>query len=175
MEKGSLRVDANVSLRRPGEDELRTKTELKNMNSFSYLERGIARELRRQAELYEAGEEVIDADAALRPAPRTSSPCCAPRSWRTTTATSPSPTSCRSSRPPSSSTACARALPELPAARVRRFESDYALPLAQALDLGVGSGLAELLRGGRGRLWRCARGGQLGAQRVLGAPQRGAR
>ena len=58
MEKGSLRVDANVSLRRPGEDELRTKTELKNMNSFSYLERGIARELRRQAELYEAGEEV---------------------------------------------------------------------------------------------------------------------
>ena len=59
MEKGSLRVDANVSLRRPGEDELRTKTELKNMNSFSYLERGIARELRRQAELYEAGEEVV--------------------------------------------------------------------------------------------------------------------
>ena len=57
MEKGSLRVDANVSLRRPGEDELRTKTELKNMNSFSFLERGIARELRRQAELYEAGEE----------------------------------------------------------------------------------------------------------------------
>ena len=59
MEKGSLRVDANVSLRRPGETELSTKTELKNMNSFSYLERGIARELRRQAELYEAGEEVV--------------------------------------------------------------------------------------------------------------------
>ena len=97
MEKGSLRVDANVSLRRPGEDELRTKTELKNMNSFSYLERGIARELRRQAELYEAGEEFVDADAALRPVRATSSPCCAPRSSRTTTATSPSPTSCRSS------------------------------------------------------------------------------
>ena len=72
MEKGSLRVDANVSLRRPGETELRTKTELKNMNSFSYLERGIARELRRQAELYEAGEEVVDRDAALRPGAPTS-------------------------------------------------------------------------------------------------------
>ena len=40
----------------PARTELRTKTELKNMNSFRFLERGIARELRRQAELYEAGE-----------------------------------------------------------------------------------------------------------------------
>ena len=72
MEKGSLRVDANVSLRRPGATELTTKTELKNMNSFSYLERGIARELRRQAELYEAGEADRHADAALRPGHATS-------------------------------------------------------------------------------------------------------
>ena len=72
MEKGSLRVDANVSLRRPGDDRLGTKTELKNMNSFRYVERGIARELRRQAELLEAGGDVVHADAALRPGARTS-------------------------------------------------------------------------------------------------------
>jgi aspartyl-tRNA(Asn)/glutamyl-tRNA(Gln) amidotransferase subunit B len=48
MEEGSLRVDANVSIRPAGSDELGTKTELKNMNSFRFLERGIAAELERQ-------------------------------------------------------------------------------------------------------------------------------
>ena len=42
------------------------------------------------------------------------------------------------------------ALPELPAARVRRFERDYALPLAQALDLGLGSALAAYFEERRG-------------------------
>src|SRR5439155_4762847 len=45
MEEGSLRCDANVSLRRAGAQELGTKTELKNMNSFRFLERGITAEL----------------------------------------------------------------------------------------------------------------------------------
>jgi aspartyl-tRNA(Asn)/glutamyl-tRNA(Gln) amidotransferase subunit B len=58
MEEGSLRVDANVSLRPQGSEELGTKTELKNMNSFRFLERGIEAELERQAALLESGEEV---------------------------------------------------------------------------------------------------------------------
>jgi aspartyl-tRNA(Asn)/glutamyl-tRNA(Gln) amidotransferase subunit B len=58
MEKGSLRCDANVSLRRPGESELRPKAELKNMNSFRFLERGIEAELRRQAAVYESGGSI---------------------------------------------------------------------------------------------------------------------
>ena len=58
MEKGSLRCDANVSLRRPGESELRPKAELKNMNSFRFLERGIEAELRRQAAIYESGGSI---------------------------------------------------------------------------------------------------------------------
>ena len=48
MEEGSLRCDANVSVRPAGADELRTKTELKNMNSFRFLERGIEAEIERQ-------------------------------------------------------------------------------------------------------------------------------
>jgi aspartyl-tRNA(Asn)/glutamyl-tRNA(Gln) amidotransferase subunit B len=59
MEEGSLRCDANVSLRHVGADELGTKTELKNMNSFRYLERGIEAELTRQRELLKAGEPVV--------------------------------------------------------------------------------------------------------------------
>ena len=54
MEEGSLRVDANVSIRKEGATELGTKTELKNMNSFRFLERGIAAE-RRQRYLSELG------------------------------------------------------------------------------------------------------------------------
>jgi aspartyl-tRNA(Asn)/glutamyl-tRNA(Gln) amidotransferase subunit B len=56
MEEGSLRVDANVSIRPAGEATLGTKTELKNMNSFRFLERGIDAEIARQeAVLAEGG------------------------------------------------------------------------------------------------------------------------
>ena len=55
MEEGSLRVDANVSIRPADSDELGTKTELKNMNSFRFLERGIEAEIARQRELLERG------------------------------------------------------------------------------------------------------------------------
>jgi aspartyl-tRNA(Asn)/glutamyl-tRNA(Gln) amidotransferase subunit B len=58
MEEGSLRVDANVSVRPAGSEGLGTKTELKNMNSFRFLERGVEAELARQRELIEAGGTV---------------------------------------------------------------------------------------------------------------------
>ncbi|HET9198090.1 MAG TPA: Asp-tRNA(Asn)/Glu-tRNA(Gln) amidotransferase subunit GatB [Solirubrobacterales bacterium] len=58
MEEGSLRVDANVSVRPAGSEELGTKTELKNMNSFRFLQRGVEAELVRQRELVEAGGTV---------------------------------------------------------------------------------------------------------------------
>jgi aspartyl-tRNA(Asn)/glutamyl-tRNA(Gln) amidotransferase subunit B len=58
MEKGSLRFDVNVSVRPEGSDELRTRTELKNMNSFAFAARGIEREIERQIGVYEAGGEV---------------------------------------------------------------------------------------------------------------------
>jgi aspartyl-tRNA(Asn)/glutamyl-tRNA(Gln) amidotransferase subunit B len=58
MEEGSLRVDANVSVRPVGSDRLGTKTELKNMNSFRFLQRGVEAELARQRELVEAGGTV---------------------------------------------------------------------------------------------------------------------
>ena len=58
MEEGSLRCDANVSLRPAGSEELGVKTELKNMNSFRFLERGIEAELERQGALLESGEAV---------------------------------------------------------------------------------------------------------------------
>jgi aspartyl-tRNA(Asn)/glutamyl-tRNA(Gln) amidotransferase subunit B len=57
MEKGQLRVDANVSLRNP-DGSFGTKTELKNMNSFRFVERGLTRELERQQQILESGGRV---------------------------------------------------------------------------------------------------------------------
>jgi aspartyl-tRNA(Asn)/glutamyl-tRNA(Gln) amidotransferase subunit B len=59
MEEGSLRCDANISLRPAGSDRLGTKTELKNMNSFRYLEHGIRAEIARQRKTIEGGGAVV--------------------------------------------------------------------------------------------------------------------
>jgi aspartyl-tRNA(Asn)/glutamyl-tRNA(Gln) amidotransferase subunit B len=58
MEEGSLRCDANISLRPAGSDRLGVKTELKNMNSFRFIERGIRAEIARQEKILANGEQV---------------------------------------------------------------------------------------------------------------------
>jgi aspartyl-tRNA(Asn)/glutamyl-tRNA(Gln) amidotransferase subunit B len=58
MEKGTLRVDANVSVRPAGSDELRTRCEIKNMNSFNHIARGIDAEVARQVAVWDGGGEV---------------------------------------------------------------------------------------------------------------------
>jgi aspartyl-tRNA(Asn)/glutamyl-tRNA(Gln) amidotransferase subunit B len=58
MEQGSLRVDANISIRRPGETRLGTKTEVKNLNSFANVERALEAERARQIALLESGRRV---------------------------------------------------------------------------------------------------------------------
>jgi aspartyl-tRNA(Asn)/glutamyl-tRNA(Gln) amidotransferase subunit B len=59
MEKGVLRFEANVSVRPVGSDELRTRTEIKNLNSFRALVRASAYEIERQTKVYENGGQVI--------------------------------------------------------------------------------------------------------------------
>ncbi|MEX0995227.1 MAG: Asp-tRNA(Asn)/Glu-tRNA(Gln) amidotransferase subunit GatB [Balneolaceae bacterium] len=59
MEEGSLRCDANVSIRPRGQEEFGTRTELKNMNSFRNVERAIEYEIRRQIDMAESGEPVV--------------------------------------------------------------------------------------------------------------------
>jgi aspartyl-tRNA(Asn)/glutamyl-tRNA(Gln) amidotransferase subunit B len=58
MEEGSLRVDANISVRPPGQTKLGTKTEVKNMNSFSAVEKALEAEFIRQCALLESGGRV---------------------------------------------------------------------------------------------------------------------
>ena len=58
MAEGSMRCDANVSLRKKGSKELGTRTETKNVNSFKYVEKAIQHEMRRQIKILESGERV---------------------------------------------------------------------------------------------------------------------
>ena len=59
MQEGSFRCDANVSVRPKGQQEFGTRSELKNINSFRFVERAIEFEVERQIELLEAGGEVV--------------------------------------------------------------------------------------------------------------------
>ena len=59
MEKGVLRFEANVSVRPSGSLELRTRTEIKNLNSFRALVRASAFEIKRQTQIYESGSQVV--------------------------------------------------------------------------------------------------------------------
>ncbi len=68
MEEGSLRCDANVSVRPAGSDRLGTKTELKNMNSFRFLAQGLRAEIDRQIDLLRAGQPVVQETIHFDPA-----------------------------------------------------------------------------------------------------------
>jgi aspartyl-tRNA(Asn)/glutamyl-tRNA(Gln) amidotransferase subunit B len=67
MEKGTLRADVNVSVRRAGEDGYRPRWEIKNMNSFRFIGRAIEAAFRQQVEAHEAGEEVVQSTYDYEP------------------------------------------------------------------------------------------------------------
>jgi aspartyl-tRNA(Asn)/glutamyl-tRNA(Gln) amidotransferase subunit B len=69
-----MRFDVNVSVRPAGSDELRTRTELKNMNSFNFAAKGIGREIARQIAIYEAGGTVEQETLHFDPANESSPP-----------------------------------------------------------------------------------------------------
>lgn len=67
MEEGSLRCDANVSVRRKGEERFGTRTEIKNLNSFRFIEKALDYEIRRQIGIIEEGGEVIQETRLFNP------------------------------------------------------------------------------------------------------------
>jgi aspartyl-tRNA(Asn)/glutamyl-tRNA(Gln) amidotransferase subunit B len=142
MEKGTLRVDANVSVRPEGSDELRTRTEIKNMNSFTFIARGIEAEVERQIAVWESGGEVrqetydFDAATGTLTARRAKEEADDYRYF-------PEPDLVPVEPPAELVERLRSELPELPAARIRRIES--VLDLDRAL---------VLVTGGLDRLWQ---------------------
>jgi len=136
MEEGSLRVDANVSVRKAGTNDLGTKAELKNMNSFRFLERGIEAEIERQVALLEAGEAVEQETLHFEP-----------RSGALTSLRSkeyahdyryfPEPDLVPLVPTEEMEREAREALPELPAAREARFRDELGLPAPTAAQLAA--------------------------------------
>jgi aspartyl-tRNA(Asn)/glutamyl-tRNA(Gln) amidotransferase subunit B len=136
MQEGSFRIDANVSVRPFGQKEFGTRTEVKNVNSFRFLERAIQYEIRRQIELIEDGGKVIQ-ETRLYDPDRDET-----RSMRTKEDAHdyryfPDP-----DLPPLviSDEWIARVrseMPELPAAKRARFETEYSLTAYDAAQLTV--------------------------------------
>ncbi|MCY1215523.1 Aspartyl/glutamyl-tRNA(Asn/Gln) amidotransferase subunit B [compost metagenome] len=141
MQEGSFRCDANVSVRPVGQKEFGTRTEIKNVNSFRFLERAITYEARRQIELIEDGGTVVQ-ETRLYDADRDET-----RSMRSKEDAhdyryfpDPDlPTLVISSAWVDEVRA---AMPELPAALRVRFESDYGLTAYDAAQLSASRGLA---------------------------------
>jgi aspartyl-tRNA(Asn)/glutamyl-tRNA(Gln) amidotransferase subunit B len=142
MEEGSLRVDANVSIRPAGEATLGTKTELKNMNSFRFLERGLEAEIARQERLVREGGEVeqetlhFDPQSGALSALRTKEEAHDYRYFPEPDLVPIVPTEAMLER-------ARAALPELPAARAERLERELELPAETAKLLSFRSELGD--------------------------------
>ena len=132
MEKGSLRCDANVSVREAGETGFRTKTELKNMNSFKFVADGIDAEVRRQIGLYEAGEEVVQQTLHFDPASGKISPLRSKEEAHDYRYF-PEPDLVPVEPARELVEEIRAALPELPGARIRRLEEEVGFALAAEL------------------------------------------
>ncbi len=142
MDEGSLRCDANVSVRRPGESRLGTKAEVKNVNSFRYLEKAIEYEIGRQIDVLDHGGRVVQ-ETRLFDAARGTTHAMRSKEEAHDYRYFPEP-----DLPPlivdeARRARLAAALPELPEARRQRFISEYALPEYDAALLTQTRGVAD--------------------------------
>ena len=127
LEEGSLRCDCNVSVRRKGEKKLGTKVEIKNINSFRFIEKAVEFEIQRQIDCKETGETIYqetrlyDPDKNRTFAMRSKEEAHDYRYF-------PDPDLLTLEIDEAQIRAIASAMPELPAARATRFINDLGLP-----------------------------------------------
>jgi len=142
MEQGSLRVDANISIRQPGDTRLGTKTEVKNMNSFANVERALEAERARQITLLESGQRVEQVTLLFNAGTGQVKPIRSKEESHDYRYF-PDPDLPPLVLLPAWIDEQRAALPELPEAKRARLETEYALP---AYDAGVITSEPELAR-----------------------------
>jgi aspartyl-tRNA(Asn)/glutamyl-tRNA(Gln) amidotransferase subunit B len=142
MSQGSLRCDANVSIRPAGSHALGTKTELKNMNSFRFLHDGVLAEIERQKALLDAGETVVQETLHFDPVSGRLSPLRSKEEAHDYRYF-PEPDLVPLLATPEMLAAAREALPELPAARAERFERELGLPADRARLLAFRTELGD--------------------------------
>ena len=142
MEEGSLRCDANISLRPVGAQELGTKAELKNMNSFRFVKAALEYEIKRQRALLSAGGEVVQ-ETRLWDAAQGKTISMRGKEEAHDYRYFPDPDLVPVTIDPDWLTALWQGLPELPAARAARFQTEYGLPDYDAEVLTGDKALAD--------------------------------
>jgi aspartyl-tRNA(Asn)/glutamyl-tRNA(Gln) amidotransferase subunit B len=142
MEEGSFRCDANVSIRPPGAGALGTKTEVKNMNSFRFLQRALEHEIRRQAGILDGGGTVVqetrlfDAEQGITCSMRSKEEAHDYRYF-------PEPDLVPVEVGEAWIAELRAGLPELPARKRRRFAAQYGLPEQAATVLTATRAMAD--------------------------------
>jgi len=142
MEEGSLRCDANISLRPKGSPELGTKVEIKNMNSFKNVQHALDYEIKRQARALESGERIVQ-ETRLWDPDRGHTVSMRSKEYAHDYRYFPEPDLPPLQIEPRWVDEIRASLPELPAARRRRFALQYELSAYDADLLAQGRGLAD--------------------------------
>jgi aspartyl-tRNA(Asn)/glutamyl-tRNA(Gln) amidotransferase subunit B len=145
MEEGSLRCDANISVRPAGTSELGVKTELKNMNSFRFIERGIRAEVARQEEILRDGGKVSQETLHYDPRSGAHPPITSLRSKEEAHDYRyfPEPDLVPVAVDEQMLDAARDAMPELPAARAERLEQEVGLSADSARQLAFRAELGD--------------------------------
>jgi len=142
MQEGSFRCDANVSVRPQGQDKLGTRTEIKNVNSFRFVEKAINFEIRRQIELLEDGGQVRQ-ETRLYDADRDQTRSMRGKEEAHDYRYFPDPDLPPMILDQAFIEAAREGLPELPDARQRRFVENYGLKETDAMALCQSRALAD--------------------------------
>jgi aspartyl-tRNA(Asn)/glutamyl-tRNA(Gln) amidotransferase subunit B len=164
MQEGSFRCDANVSVRPKGDPELGTRTEIKNLNSFRFIEKAIEYEIERQIDLVEDGRAVVqetrlfDADRGVTRPMRTKEEANDYRYF-------PDPDLLPIELDDAFVEAMRQTLPELPQARRRRFLEEFDLRPADADILTLSPALADYFEETAGKT---KAGARMAANWILG-------
>ena len=142
MEEGSLRCDANVSLRPVGQVELGTRTELKNINSFKFVQKALEYEIERQAKILDQGDAVVQETRLYDSAKGVTFPMRSKEEahdYRYFPEPDLVPTVCDEAW----IEAIQQSLPEMPEQKRERFVSDYGIPEYDAGVLTTSKALAD--------------------------------
>jgi aspartyl-tRNA(Asn)/glutamyl-tRNA(Gln) amidotransferase subunit B len=142
LEEGSMRCDCNVSLKPKGQKELGTKVEIKNINSFRFIEKALDYEIQRQASLLETGEQIVQ-ETRLYDSTKNKTFSMRSKEEAMDYRYFPDPDLLPLEVTDEQISKIKESLPELPIERMERFQKEYGLPEYDSAVLTVDKALAN--------------------------------